>query len=83
MFGGGGVPVNCARSARRLGEPDIGIEGRGEPLSACSVELNLGLVMSTGFEPDGELDMAERVSGLVGLKDNSDNGGRSQVMTSG
>lgn len=39
--------------------------------------------MSTGFEPDGELDMAERVSGLVGLKDNSDNGGRSQVMTSG
>lgn len=58
IFGGGGVPEYCARSIRRLGDPDM----LGLPL-AKSAEASFGPPISTGFDgvslfDDGE-DMAK------------------------
>ena len=58
MFGGGGVPVYCARNNRADGDPDM----LGLPL-ANSGPGSLGLDISTGLDGLGLLDDGEAMTG--------------------
>ena len=53
IFGSGGVPVNCARSSRAEGEPDMPVMlGLSSALSAGVREL----AMSNAFDGEGFFD---------------------------